>query len=77
MDSPMKDQEPKHGVKTVDFSGFLNGKNTQGVAKEMLESFKTIGFVCLTNHSLPSAVTKAMFEWVRSGRAGLDSDLSP
>ncbi|KAH6909357.1 thymine dioxygenase [Coprinopsis sp. MPI-PUGE-AT-0042] len=61
MSTTESDQE--HGVKTVDFSGFLNRKNSKAVAKDILESFKTIGFVCLTNHSIPAAVIKAMFEW--------------
>jgi len=50
-------------VKTIDFAGFLNGENAKGIANDILESFKTIGFVCLTKHGLEQKKVDEIFEW--------------
>ncbi|KAF8954069.1 thymine dioxygenase [Flammula alnicola] len=50
-------------VKTVDFAPFLDGSDRQGVADAILESFKSIGFVYLTNHGLPQDKIASMFKW--------------
>jgi isopenicillin N synthase-like dioxygenase len=52
-------------VKTVDFGPFLDGSDKQGVANAILDSFKSIGFVYLVNHSLDDANIASMFKWVR------------
>ncbi|RXW17558.1 hypothetical protein EST38_g8297 [Candolleomyces aberdarensis] len=53
-------------IRTLDFDNFLQIQNEELkrlTAKDILESFKTIGFVCLTNHGLPQEKVDKMFEW--------------
>ncbi|KAJ7732952.1 thymine dioxygenase [Mycena maculata] len=42
------------GVAVVDFAAFLDGSNKQGVAEEIISSFKGAGFVYLLNHGIPA-----------------------
>jgi len=53
-------------IEVIDFNDFLSGGDTdrKAVANAFLESFKTIGFVCLTNHGLPQPKVNEMFNWV-------------
>jgi isopenicillin N synthase-like dioxygenase len=54
-------------IRTLDFDDFLQNHNEelkQSTARDILESFKTIGFVCLRNHGLPQERVDKMFEWV-------------
>jgi hypothetical protein len=51
-------------VKVVDFGPFLNGSDKRGVAEALVKSFRTTGFVYLTNHPMPQEKIKAMFELV-------------
>jgi isopenicillin N synthase-like dioxygenase len=57
-------------VKTIDFSLFLSedSDTKRSTANGILESFKTIGFVCLTNHGLPQSRVDEMFGWVSTLR---------
>jgi len=60
-------QQPQNdgsAVQTVDFSGFLDNSNKQHVSDAILSSFKSIGFVYLTNHGLPDEIVQNMFKWV-------------
>ncbi|KAJ3573284.1 hypothetical protein NP233_g2519 [Leucocoprinus birnbaumii] len=63
--SPDKAAEYTDIVKVVDFRPFLNGSNKQAVADAILESFKTIGFVYLTNHGLEQEKIDGMFDMSR------------
>jgi len=51
-------------VKVVDFQPFMDGSNKQTVADTLIESLKTIGFVCLVNHGLCRQKIDKMFEMV-------------
>ena len=66
MSAAPKPPSPAPTVKTIDFSHFLNNNDDKkrSTANDILESFKTIGFVCLTNHGLPQSRVDEMFEWV-------------
>ncbi|EAU80956.2 thymine dioxygenase [Coprinopsis cinerea okayama7 len=59
----MEAQNANSLVKTIDFGDFLEGNDSKRVASEILESFKSIGFVCLTNHGLQQEKVDKMFEW--------------
>ncbi|KAJ7217615.1 thymine dioxygenase [Mycena rebaudengoi] len=48
-------------ISVVDFAPFLDGSNKQGVANEILSSFKQVGFVYLLNHGLPQDQIAKMF----------------
>ncbi|KAF7364575.1 Thymine dioxygenase [Mycena venus] len=48
-------------ISVVDFAPFLDGSNKQGVADEILSSFKRVGFVYLLNHGLPQDRIAKMF----------------
>jgi len=52
-----------HGIAIVDFGPFLDGSNKQDVADAILQSFKDVGFVYLTNHGLQKDKLDRMFEW--------------
>jgi hypothetical protein len=58
-------QNDEHGIKTVDFSSFIDNSDKQHVSDAILSSLKSIGFVYITNHGLPEETVKTMFEWVR------------
>ncbi|KAF5339985.1 hypothetical protein D9611_012413 [Ephemerocybe angulata] len=66
-ESPVTRSE-ENAIETIDFSGFLagNDESRKSVAKAIFESFKTIGFVCLTNHGLPQDKVEAMFTMSKS-----------
>ena len=51
-------------VEIVDFGSFLDGSDKEGVANAILDSFKSIGFVYLVNHSLDEEKISSMFAWV-------------
>ena len=51
-------------VHTVDFGPFRDGSNRQAVANEILDSFKSIGFLYLVNHGMPQDKIDSMFRWV-------------
>lgn len=51
-------------IQVVDFSVFLDGSAKQRAAEQMLDSFKTTGFVYLTNFGMPDEEMTEMFEWV-------------
>ncbi|KAF4623415.1 hypothetical protein D9613_002416 [Agrocybe pediades] len=54
---------PPESVQIVDLAPFINGSNKAGVAEQMLDSFKSIGFVYLVNHGLRQDKIKEMFTW--------------
>jgi len=51
-------------IKVIDFSDFISGRDCKAVADALLDSFKTIGFVCIINHGLPQEKVNEMFNWV-------------
>ncbi|KAF8060253.1 thymine dioxygenase [Lyophyllum atratum] len=59
MTSPHSESE----VQVVDFAPFLNGSGKKSVAAAILASFKTTGFVYLTNHGFPDDKLQDMFSW--------------
>lgn len=52
------------GIDIIDFAPFLNGTGKQAVADAILESFRKIGFVYLTNHGIAQEKVDDMFAWV-------------
>lgn len=59
----MPPQNVEHGIKTVDFSSFIDNSDKQRVSNAILASLRSIGFVYITNHGLPEETVKNMFEW--------------
>jgi len=57
--------QPHTLIPVVDFGPFIDGSNKQLVAKEILDSFKSIGFVYLVNHGLSQEKIDSMFAWVK------------
>jgi isopenicillin N synthase-like dioxygenase len=57
----LPDNQGNAAISVVDFSPFLDGSNKQGVADEILSSFKRVGFVYLLNHGLPQERITKMF----------------
>ncbi|KAJ7877982.1 hypothetical protein B0H14DRAFT_2712260 [Mycena olivaceomarginata] len=57
----LPDNQGNAAISVVDFSPFLDGSNKQGVADEILSSFKRVGFVYLLNHGLPQERIAKMF----------------
>ena len=53
-----------HPVPVIDFSPFLDGSARQQAADQLLASFKSAGFVYLTNFGLPDGEVQEMFDWV-------------
>ena len=55
------------GISTVDFAPFLNGSelDKKEVSNQILDSFKSTGFVHLINHGLSLDKVKGMFDMVR------------
>ena len=54
-------------IQVVDFAAFLDGSAKKRAAEQMLDSFKTTGFVYLTNFGMSDEEVKQMFEWVSFG----------
>ncbi|KAI0632130.1 thymine dioxygenase [Trametes polyzona] len=52
-----------NSIAVVDFGAFLDGSAREGVAKDILDSFKRVGFVYLVNHGIPEHKIRDMFEW--------------
>jgi len=52
-------------IDVIDFAPFLDGSDKKNVANAILESLKSIGFVYLINHGLPTRKITKMFEVVR------------
>ena len=52
-------------IPVVDFTPFLDGSAKQQVADQLLASFKSAGFVYLTNFGIPDAEVQEMLDWVR------------
>ncbi|KAF8993550.1 thymine dioxygenase [Cyathus striatus] len=52
-------------VRVVDFAPFRDGTDKTKVAAELLDSFKTVGFVYLTNHGVPDSKLEEMFDWTK------------
>jgi isopenicillin N synthase-like dioxygenase len=59
-------------IPVVDFTPFLDGSAKQQVADQLLESFKSAGFVYLTNFGMPEGEVQEMFDWVRQPPSHLD-----
>lgn len=51
-------------IPVVDFTPFLDGSAKQQVADQLLASFKSAGFVYITNIGMPEEDIKEMFDWV-------------
>jgi len=54
----------RNPIQIVDFAPFLDGSAKQQAADQVLESFKSVGFVYLTNFGLSNAEVQEMFDWV-------------
>jgi len=54
-------------IQVVDFAALLDGSAKQRAAEQMLDSFKTTGFVYLTNFGMSDEEVTQMFQWVSSG----------
>ncbi|KAF8736234.1 hypothetical protein AX14_000673 [Amanita brunnescens Koide BX004] len=50
-------------IQIVDFAPFLDGSAKQQTADQILASFKSAGFVYLTNFGLPNDEVQEMFDW--------------
>jgi isopenicillin N synthase-like dioxygenase len=61
MQQPNNDE---HEVQLVDFSAFMDNSDKQTVSDAILSSFKSIGFVYITNHGMPDEIVQNMFKWV-------------
>ncbi|KAJ6603486.1 hypothetical protein DFH09DRAFT_1459036 [Mycena vulgaris] len=57
----LRDNQGNTFIPVVDFTPFLDDSNKQGVADEILSSFKRVGFVYLVNHRLPQDQIANMF----------------
>jgi isopenicillin N synthase-like dioxygenase len=62
-----------HPVPVVDFNPFLDGSAKQQAADQLLSSFKSAGFVYLTNFGILDGEVQEMFDWV--GQLALDLNL--
>lgn len=51
-------------IQIVDFTSFLDGSAKQQVADEIFASFKSAGFVYLTNFGLSHEEVQEIFDWV-------------
>ena len=51
-------------IPVVDFAPFLDGSAKQQAADQLLASFKSAGFVYLTNFGIPDGEVQEMFDWV-------------
>ncbi|KAJ7597562.1 Clavaminate synthase-like protein [Mycena floridula] len=47
----------------IDFEPFLDGSNKQQVADSVLDAFKCLGFLYLTNHGILQSQLDQMFDW--------------
>jgi len=54
----------RNPIQIVDFAPFLDGSAKQQAADQVLDSFKSVGFVYLTNFGLSNAEVQEMFDWV-------------
>lgn len=54
-----------HPIPIVDFTPFLDGSAKQQAADQLLESFKSAGFVYLTNFGIPEGEVSEMFGWLK------------
>jgi len=52
-------------IPIVDFTPFLDGSAKQQVADQLLASFKSAGFVYLTNFGIPEGEVQEMFDWLK------------
>lgn len=52
-------------IDIVDFAPFLDGSAKQRAADQILDSFKSTGFVYLANFGLSNEEVQEMFDWVR------------
>ncbi|KAG1817133.1 thymine dioxygenase [Suillus subaureus] len=52
-----------HPIPIIDFAPFLDGSAKQQVADQLLGSFKSAGFVYLTNFGLSNEEVQEMFDW--------------
>lgn len=61
-----------------DFAKFLNGQNVERkkIAIQLVEAFKTYGFVYLINHGISDEKTQGLFDWVRIAPANIPEDAS-
>lgn len=53
-------------IPVVDFSAWNQPRDQQGrqrVAKEIVDACKRVGFVYITNHSIPESVLDKAFDW--------------
>ena len=53
-----------HPVPVIDFNPFLDGSAKQQAADQLLASFKSAGFVYLTNFGIPDGEVQEMLDWV-------------
>lgn len=51
-------------IDIIDLGPFLDGTEKQAVANAILNSFKKVGFVYLTNHGIPQTKIDQIFAWV-------------
>ena len=54
----------RNPIQIVDFAPFLDGSAKQQAADQVLASFKSVGFVYLTNFGLSNEEVQEMFGWV-------------
>ena len=59
-------------IPVVDFAPFLDGSAKQQAADQLLASFKSAGFVYVTNFGIPDGEVQEMFDWV--GRLPFELD---
>jgi len=52
-------------IPIVDFTPFLDGSAKQQVADQLLASFKSAGFVYITNIGIPKEEVQEMLDWVK------------
>jgi isopenicillin N synthase-like dioxygenase len=62
-----------HPIPIVDFTPFLDESAKQEVADQLLASFKSAGFVYLTNFGIPEGEVQEMFDWVGQPPLHLES----
>ncbi|KAG1869379.1 Clavaminate synthase-like protein [Suillus subalutaceus] len=54
-----------HPIPIVDFTPFLDGSAKQQAADQLIGSFKSAGFVYLTNFGIPEGEVAKMFDWLK------------
>lgn len=59
---------PPASLPIYDFSNFRQGSPEQKkeTARQVVEAFKTYGFVYLVNHGIPADKVQTLFDWVSS-----------